>query len=206
MVEIFITRHGQNEDNEKGIVNGHRDRPLTQLGKSQAHQLAVEIKKRGITFDAVYASPLSRASETARIICDMLDLPAPEVLDLLIERDFGFMTGRHISDIPRLCPPHHILQADPITYFLAGEGVETFPQTKVRGRQALEFVQARHTSGSVLLVGHGDQGKMIYSAYHEMDCNDVLTGFHFGNCELVKLCKGTTLSESRIIQLNQHNH
>lgn len=32
MLNIFIVRHGQDEDNAKRLLNGHRDRPLTDLG------------------------------------------------------------------------------------------------------------------------------------------------------------------------------
>lgn len=28
MLKIYITQHGQNEDNANGILNGHRDLPL----------------------------------------------------------------------------------------------------------------------------------------------------------------------------------
>ena len=65
MGELFIARHGQNEDNVNGILNGHRDLPLTELGRQQARQLAVEIGRAGMAIDVVLASPLSRALETA---------------------------------------------------------------------------------------------------------------------------------------------
>lgn len=61
MTEIFIARHGQNEDNASGILNGHRDLPLTGLGRKQAKELGEGIKAAGLQFDAVYSSPLSRA-------------------------------------------------------------------------------------------------------------------------------------------------
>ena len=55
MTTIYIARHGQNEDNVRGILNGHRDLPLTDLGRQQARQLARHIKDRELVFDAVYA-------------------------------------------------------------------------------------------------------------------------------------------------------
>lgn len=42
--EIFIARHGQNEDNVNGILNGHRDLPLTELGRQQARELGEGIR------------------------------------------------------------------------------------------------------------------------------------------------------------------
>lgn len=205
MLNIFLARHGQNEDNANGVLNGHRDLPLTPLGVSQAHELADNIVKAGITFDAVYASPLVRARKTAEVVCETLGLPVPQVLDLLIERDFGFMTGELISDIPRLCAPN-ILFADPITYFIGGEGVELFPDLYARAVRALDFVRSQHVAGSILLAGHGDMGKMIYGAYHRIGWRDSLTAFHFGNCELVRLSGGGDPRVPDIVRVEQHNH
>lgn len=48
MLKIYIARHGQNEDNANGILNGHRDLPLTSLGERQAYELADGIKDIGL--------------------------------------------------------------------------------------------------------------------------------------------------------------
>src|ERR1700694_3872048 len=99
-VEIFIARHGQNEDNVNGILNGHRDLPLTELGRQQARDLAKGIEATGLTFDAVFSSPLDRALETAKIICNVLGLKVePVTIPELIERDFGVGTGQPIKEV-----------------------------------------------------------------------------------------------------------
>jgi len=38
-LHIYLTRHGQDQDNAHGILNGHRNTPLTELGIQQAQQL-----------------------------------------------------------------------------------------------------------------------------------------------------------------------
>lgn len=125
MTTIYIARHGQNEDNVRGILNGHRDLPLTDLGRQQARQLARHIKDRELVFDAVYASPLGRAFETAAIVAAALGLAEPIVHDDLIERDFGIMTGKLAADIEEICAPD-IIKAENVTYFLHPDGAETF--------------------------------------------------------------------------------
>jgi len=79
--------------------------PLTKFGFGQAELLAANIKKHGISFDAIYTSPLVRARRTAEIIAEGLGAKAPVVLDDLIERDFGVMTGKRVQDIEKLCAP-----------------------------------------------------------------------------------------------------
>jgi len=33
VLNIYVARHGQDRDNSNGILNGHRDEPLTELGR-----------------------------------------------------------------------------------------------------------------------------------------------------------------------------
>jgi probable phosphoglycerate mutase len=109
-VEFYVARHGQNEDNVKGILNGHRDLPLTDLGRIQARQLAEGIIAEGLSFDAIYCSPLSRAHETAEIVASMLGVAQkPIVIDELIERDFGIMSGQPATKIAEMCAPDIIV-------------------------------------------------------------------------------------------------
>lgn len=61
MLKIYLARHGQNEDNANGILNGHRDMPLTETGIAQANEVAEKIKNTGLSFDVVLSSPLNRA-------------------------------------------------------------------------------------------------------------------------------------------------
>jgi len=131
MTKIYIVRHGQDQDNANGLLNGHRDTALTKIGLEQANQIAAKIQEANLVFDKVYSSPLQRAYMTAEIIADRLQLPQPEKLDLLIERDFGIMSGQKVIDIEKLCSPH-ILKTNTITYFLEAEGAETFPQVQNR--------------------------------------------------------------------------
>lgn len=159
-LKIYLVRHGQNEDNAKGILNGHRDRPLTELGISQAHQLADHIKEAGLTFDAVYTSPLVRASRTAEIITERLGLLPARESPILIERDFGSMTGKYTRDIEALCGSDRIIKTKGVTYFLDPEGAETFPQLMERARRILEYLEMTHGTGSLLLVCHGDVGNV----------------------------------------------
>ncbi len=67
-------------------------------------------------------------------------------------------------------------------------------------------MQSMHEDGSILLVTHGDVGKMIYAAYYNLGWKDVLTQFHFGNCELLLLSEDSPATEAHVFKQNQHNH
>ena len=69
--EVWFTRHGETEHNTKQIMNGGDvDTPLNDTGREQAKQSGIDAKKRGISFDVIISSPLSRARETAQIMAE----------------------------------------------------------------------------------------------------------------------------------------
>jgi probable phosphoglycerate mutase len=213
-VRIYVARHGQDEDNASGILNGHRDQPLTVLGEEQARTVAHQIQKRHLTFDAIYTSPLQRARRTAAILAPNMDVQV-QVMDSLIERDFGILTGVPTKEIAARCKPETLLVTDTITYFLSPEGAETFPDLLLRAHQVIESVTHKHrtsaggdsTSSNILLVTHGDFGKMIYAAFYKLDWQDVLRQFHFGNSEVLLLSndESMTHADAYVFHVDQYN-
>lgn len=204
MLKIYLARHGQDEDNEKGILNGRRDFSLTKKGVEQARELAKKIKKAGIKFDKVYSSPLKRAYKTAEIITEKLGLKKPEILPDLIERDFGIMTGKSHTQIEEICSPD-ILKTETVTYFLSPKKAETFPQLVRRGKKVLRIITKKHKDGNILLVAHGDIGKMIYVAYYNLDWMRVLKMFHFGNSDLLLMSEESAPEDAHFFKADQVN-
>jgi len=205
MLKIYLARHGQDQDNVRGILNGHRDEPLTALGESQAQELAQKIKTANIKFDKIYSSPLIRTGRTAEIIADALSMDKPEPLSLLIERDFGMMTGKPVAELESLYSPD-ILKTNTMTYALSPEGAETFPQLMIRAHQILEKVKTNHQDGNILLVTSGDIGKMIYASYYNLYWKEALTMFHFGNSELLLLANNSLANNAHVFKTEQFNH
>jgi len=204
MTNIYIVRHGQDQDNTNGILNGHRDTPLTEIGISQAEELAKKIEDSNIVFDKIYSSPLQRAYQTANIMAKYIHMQEPEKLDILIERDFGIMSGKNIKDIEKLCAPD-IVKTDTITYFLSPEGAETFPQLIKRANKALEYISQNHKEGNILIATHGDFGKMLYTAYYKLSWESVLKEFHFGNSEVLLLSPDISAEQAHLFQTQQYN-
>ena len=82
-----MIRHGPTEWNENGIVQGRSDIPLSVRGKKQVASWVIPGKLQ--SFDWV-ASPLSRATETARILSG-LTVPSD---DRLVEMDWSSWEGQ----------------------------------------------------------------------------------------------------------------
>jgi len=183
MSKIFLVRHGQDTDNAAGILNGRRDTELTELGREQAKKVAEKLRDNDLK--VIYTSPLKRTYETARIIA--IELGIDEVIadEHLIERDFGIMTGKPVADIPKYTDK--IISVGPVNYFLEVEGAEDFPSLFERGRKILEEIRQRHQGENVLIVTHGDIGKMILAAYHGWTWEQGLRTPYFANTGIIEL-------------------
>lgn len=63
---LYLVRHGEQQDAEYGMPDG----PLSERGKRQARAIAERLG--GVPFTGAWHSPLTRASETARIMTERL--------------------------------------------------------------------------------------------------------------------------------------
>ncbi len=92
-VVVDLIRHGLTDANEAGWVQGQTDWGLNDQGRSQAEALGGWIGQ----VDAVFASPLGRAAETAAIA--FADHHEPEHHDGLKEIHMGEWEGQNWADI-----------------------------------------------------------------------------------------------------------
>ena len=100
MTRALLIRHGQSEWNADGRWQGQADPPLTDLGRHQALHAS---RNLGVV-DAIVASDLQRATETALIIAGELGV-GPLVLEPgLRERDAGEWSGLTRAEIERDWP------------------------------------------------------------------------------------------------------
>ena len=187
MSKIFIIRHGQDTDNVQKILNGRHDTELTDLGKEQARQAAKNLRSelKAETITAVYVSPLKRCRQTADIITQELGLPPAEIHQDLTERDFGFFTGQKVADIRKLSDDYII--TDQVDYFLSGEGVEQFPDVYQRALKVMDLMKTKHLAENIVLVTHGDFGKMLRAAYYGWTWEQGLKTPYFANTEILTL-------------------
>ena len=100
MTRVLLVRHGQSEWNADGRWQGQADPPLTDLGRQQAFHAS---RNLGVV-DAIVASDLQRAADTAMIISETLGV-GPVVIDPgLRERDAGEWSGLTRVEIDRDWP------------------------------------------------------------------------------------------------------
>lgn len=153
MFDLFLLRHGQTEWNVQGRMQGRRDSPLTALGIAQARRQARIVGDLLAARPdlALYASPLGRARDTARIVFDGIP---PTYDERLAEIDVGRFTGHRIEDMrlkfPDLFPP------DRLGWYDRTPGGEDFAALARRTRAFLDGL-----GGPAVIVTHGITLRML---------------------------------------------
>ena len=137
--ELWLVRHGETEWATAGRHTGWTDVPLTELGRAQA--AAAGQRLRGMTFARVLTSPLSRASETARLAGFPAAKPSPD----LREWNYGAYDGRTTAEI-RVERPGWTVWADGV------DGGETVDEVGARVDRVI--AAARTIDGPTLLFAH----------------------------------------------------
>ena len=145
MTTLLLVRHGETDWNAEGRLQGHTDRPLSDFGRRQAHELAEELD--GEELEAIYSSDLARARETAEIVGRKLGLPT--VLDPdLREKDWGTWEGLTAAERDRV--------------EFVGESTEAH---RDRILDVLRRISERHPGdGRVLVVTHGGSMRRVQTA------------------------------------------
>jgi broad specificity phosphatase PhoE len=155
---ILLARHGESDWNRDERWQGHADRPLTELGRKQAQDLADRLAN--VELDAVYSSDLQRALETAEIVARPRGLDVKES-PALREVDVGSWSGLTRAEAERRFP-------EAFLRWLAGEegwdDGETYEQLGDRVLGAVRVIAAAHPGERVLVLAHGGSIRAIHAA------------------------------------------
>src|SRR5688500_14129220 len=97
---ILLVRHGESEWNAGGRWQGWADSSLSELGRQQAFEASAAVG----TVDAIVASDLERATQTALIISETIGVGPVMIEPDLRERDVGEWTGLTRDEIEERWP------------------------------------------------------------------------------------------------------
>lgn len=187
-MRLILVRHGQSLGNVEARIQGSED-PLTDFGRSQAATVASAIAARG-DVTHLYASPLSRAFETATIIGNAIAV-APTPLAGLAEIDAGTAAGMlwqewaeaNVERAAQISEANRSLS-------VAWDGGESGHDFSRRVFAAYDEIVTRHqrTGDVVVAVSHGGPLAWISARLHN-DPIDVWPSTRgiFANCSLTEL-------------------
>jgi probable phosphoglycerate mutase len=147
---IFLVRHGATELSAEDRFAGETDVALSEVGREQLSKLARRLAGEPIA--AVYASPLGRTIETARILAKPHGLPVTPK-EGLREISHGRWEGKTRASVEKEFPQEYALwQQDPFSF--APEGGETGLAVTARALPALLEIVAAHPGKLVVAASH----------------------------------------------------
>jgi probable phosphoglycerate mutase len=190
-------RHGQAENNiSRTLVGRHIESHLTSQGRDQVADVAKQLKT--IPIDKVYVSPVTRAMETAQIVCETLGMDY-EIDERLYEIELGKLVGMNYEEVTTKYGDLFLrfyAEHDPV---LANFGVEPFADVKQRVKSLLDDALKKHEDSNVLMVTHLDPIKAALATMLDLK-PEALYRWHIRNASLTVL-----KHESRIYSLSGVN-
>jgi probable phosphoglycerate mutase len=145
-------------------MQGQTDTPLSESGRAQAAALGARLAQA--RFNALYASDLARAFDTARAVADACGCEI--IADArLRERSFGIFEGLTQAEIAARYPEElrRFQSRDPDYAMPGGETARAFHD---RCLACLTEIAERHAGGEVVVVTHGLVLDAVYRAAHAM--------------------------------------
>ncbi|MBN2386380.1 MAG: histidine phosphatase family protein [Anaerolineales bacterium] len=169
MTHLFLIRHGETDWNVEGRWQGQADVPLNARGRAQAARMAETL--RGLDLQAIYASDLVRARETAEALAAVHGLEVR--LDArLREIHQGEWQGLLVGEIEaRYAARFHERRRDPLN--VAPPGGETVAGVQARVVAFLQEVVARHPGQTLAIVAHGFVLAVALVVYRQRPIDEV---------------------------------
>ncbi len=150
MTRLIIWRHGNTDWNAASRVQGQSDAPLNDLGREQARTAAPLLA--ALRPDAIVASDLSRAADTAAALAALTGLPVRSDARLR-ERYFGSWQGLLLTEVAERFPAEYARwrAGDPDP----GAGIEPLDELGKRMGTALLEAADDATGGTIVVATHG---------------------------------------------------
>lgn len=154
---LLLLRHGQTPMSVDRRYSGRGNPDLTELGQRQADSAATVLGVR-TDIDAIVASPLARAQQTAAATAGKLGLPVTTV-DGLIETDFGDWEGLTFTEAMERHPEVHKAWMGDTS--VAPPNGESFDSVRVRIEATRDQLLTEYAGKTVLVVTHVTPIKML---------------------------------------------
>jgi broad specificity phosphatase PhoE len=149
-MKLILVRHGETQWNRENRVVGFADIGLNDEGRKQVKRLALALKEERV--DAIYASPLSRAWETAQEVARYHDGEV-KADDAFKEMDAGELDGLTYEDMrDRYGELIKQWLSEPASVIMPGG--ESLANVQERAWLAVEKIREKHPDDVVMVVSH----------------------------------------------------
>ena len=156
MGKLIMVRHGESEGNAIRRFTTSGEAKITDLGRRQAHEAALNIKLK-YKPALVIASTFARARETGRIIADELGIPIQYEAEFR-EMSLGDLAGQ----------PYDSIASDPTSdpkrsWLWRAPNGESHEDVMKRVAPVLDEVAKKHPHDEIVIVSHGGVMRSVWA-------------------------------------------
>lgn len=180
-MKIFIVRHGRDDDSYRG---GWSSLGLVPEGMEQAKRLGVYLKEKKDEYSikTVVSSDLVRATETAEILAEALELQV--IFDeRLREADNGELAGMRNKEALEKYPGLFWNTLESEECYPGGESPKQF-YTRIKGWFETFLAECKEFEGNVLVVTHGGVINVMYHLVRNMEWSNKNKPVPVANCSV----------------------
>ena len=169
---LYLMRHGQTLFNQRHLIQGWCDSPLTELGIYQAQVAGNYFKEQGIQFDQAFSSTSERACDTLEIATE--GKVSYQRVKGLKEWNFGAFEGESEDLNPAL----------PYGDFFVQYGGESQQELQDRIDHTIRELMEATTGNTILMVSHGGAIRNFARAWEKYQRTEIKT--RMTNCCILK--------------------
>jgi probable phosphoglycerate mutase len=198
---VYLIRHGATELSAEDRFAGAIDVKLSDEGRDQARRLGERLANEPIS--AVYASPMQRTVDTARLIAEPHELSVTTV-DGIREIDHGRWEGKTRAEVEKEFPEEYgRYEHDPFTF--SPQGGESGLKVTARALPALMDLVERHDDGRIIVVSHKATIRLILSSILGFDPRKYRDRLDQSPCAL-NILDFKHLTHARLTLFNDTSH
>jgi probable phosphomutase (TIGR03848 family) len=157
---LLLVRHGLTPSTGRDIPEAGPGPGLTDEGKRQAEEAAQYISEWRAALpplSVIYASPLTRARETAAVLGKVLDITPVERPDL-VDCNAGEWSGAPLKDLVKKPEWATVVRRPSAFRFPGGESIREMSDRMIAASSEL---LGRHPGQSLIIVSHSDPIKAV---------------------------------------------
>jgi broad specificity phosphatase PhoE len=156
--QVLLVRHGDTQASQDNRFTGSVDIPLSKDGRIHASELAVRLAR--FPLDAIYASSMQRAQETASFIARVHGLqvtPVPEFREVA----HGVWDGKNRQEVLELSGQAALDAFDQDPFHFRPENGESAEEVLNRAAPVLSRLVKKHDGQTILVVGHETTNRLM---------------------------------------------
>ncbi|CAF1650016.1 unnamed protein product, partial [Didymodactylos carnosus] len=170
--DYYILRHGESEAQLEHLITSNplqcvNTYGLTEKGKQQVLHSIDQFKPSLLTVDRsihIYTSDFLRAQQTAKIVCNQLNIPEDElnICEELRERAFGIYNGKSMDNYEKIWT---LDATNDHEHLLNKTQVESTRDVIRRTTKLIANLEKLYSNDIILLVSHGDTLQILQTAF-----------------------------------------